>query len=563
MSLKLENFTGLANSIHDNARIEVTAKTGAEDLRTRGASFLGRIFMNRTGQTDVNRQTLNAFVESVRSARGDRAANFIGSLLGGGDSTAPLTGRLLREALKALNQEETSLDNFALGKIAKLKDGGGDLGALRREFQEKQARGELTWADERVRDMLDLLDDNPSLPQAKLPPPELLNRLTIAADDRKVAEVLAAYLGREITGNTALLRKYLTAMFNELDEKRFQETQLSSHEKVLFGTLYAFCRLDDKKLAARFAGLGEAPVPVDKKETDVKSVSSGKTAPLGGKGVSSGSRTNPGSKVSGTLFNPNIEISGIEAGKAPRLRGTAVDIAKTIRASEVVQGINTCFIMSLVRGLVEKAAGRQHLGSILHEENGTFYIRLKHLEIHPDGPKSDVDMIYDITVTPETLKEYKTCAKCGKLRRHDALTALECALVNFMQLKNIDNGRYVYRALGEAQIVARLLGLKEEVDCFSHNQGQTMQETMRKTLGTIQRQSDPRIVTYRDAGLHFRTFLGLERNQVILGNSMGSSNTKEKEPLTRLVNNFSGSSDNYMTEGGHYLVNVFLLPESK
>ncbi|MDL2290681.1 hypothetical protein LJC09_01070, partial [Desulfovibrio sp. OttesenSCG-928-F20] len=186
------------------------------------------------------------------------------------------------------------------------------------------------------------------------------------------------------------------------------------------------------------ANLGIAP-----KESSDKQVSTGSDTKSTSTPTSSTTSTTTTSSsvqmsnTSGELHTPGVSIhtNGV-------MLGTPVAFTAEM-GPRMSQKIKTCFIVSVMRGLVSKNLGREHLSSRVSQQGGDYYVKLTH---------NGADHV--VKVPAASLAAYKDTSG-----RPDPIHALECALVNFMQLNKIDN--YHYERAGDSAIVAGLLGLGE------------------------------------------------------------------------------------------------------
>lgn len=169
------------------------------------------------------------------------------------------------------------------------------------------------------------------------------------------------------------------------------------------------------------------------------------------------------STTSRTLHTPGVSI---QPGGV--MTGTPVAFTADM-GSRMSQKMQTCFMVSVMRGLVSKELGREHLSGRVSQQGGDYYVRLTH---------NNADHV--VKVPADSLAAYKNMGqpkdeKTGQTipdNRPDPIHALECALVNFMQTNNIDN--YTYGETGDPSVVAGLLGLGEILEDsidFTSDQG--------------------------------------------------------------------------------------------
>lgn len=182
-----------------------------------------------------------------------------------------------------------------------------------------------------------------------------------------------------------------------------------------------------------------------------------------------------------------------------------------INPTDITQqpGSMTCFIVSMVRGLVESADGHQHLSSLFNFEADGVHIALQ----TPSGE------VRNMVVTSEDLAIYRILG--GGDRRPAALVALELAVVRLMP--EYDR-TYEYGVLGHAEHVGCMLGLHfssitDEV--FKNEQAMT---TLIASLTVGSNQGTFITMCHQS---HYQSILGLvdgKESTVRIGDSLGASN---------------------------------------
>jgi hypothetical protein len=199
------------------------------------------------------------------------------------------------------------------------------------------------------------------------------------------------------------------------------------------------------------------------------------------------------SREHGQLHTPGVTIS-LLTGQLP---GNPVDM--DVPPTSLSQMDNTCFIVSVLRGLVNTPQGQTHLASRVHvDEQGTYHVRLTH-------DQED----FDVQVSLASLDNYGTAPGDRPLQ----ISAVECALVNFLQSQKVDP-LYSYGSLGLASDTAKLLGL-QLVDSAVPKTVDLLADYLNTAF------SQKRLIVYRkDNPQHFVTLGTMLDNQMV---SVGDS----------------------------------------
>lgn len=127
MALTLNNYIQRTENVQDKTRIELHG----DHLSKKGTSALSRFFMNKTGDKDVNRATVNDFLKAVKAQHGShvmevvKGMDFIQNAVTKGK---PLTARMIREAVQSAADSANNIQNTNKARVQEFKNDAGPNG---------------------------------------------------------------------------------------------------------------------------------------------------------------------------------------------------------------------------------------------------------------------------------------------------------------------------------------------------------------------------------------------------------------------------------------------------
>jgi hypothetical protein len=250
-------------------------------------------------------------------------------------------------------------------------------------------------------------------------------------------------------------------------------------------------------------------------------------------GTSGTGSTAPLNRQRGNPLSTNLQIT--PAPTAGALGTTSLQATDLPLPGQIDQRANTCYLSCILRGLVETPRGKEHLRSIVRQENnGDYLVRLK----------TPQNQFKDVRISTGALTDY-----CNEVGRDYTTTnkpqlALECALLNLHQMEGSDP-QYSYGRTSFASSVASYLNMPEDVaftetlfdvmttEGDNANKAASLGKAIREALdnGKV-------LAFHKLAGDHYVTITGIgDDNRVQIGDSLnpgGASSISLAELLTAL-----------------------------